>query len=213
MTMHTGGPIASEVENDVSADPASVISAGPSDLVVLRALGKHTRMAKTIRRTTDGRLLVEPHDGRRVYQVAHARTLNLSNILQAGRGLTTIADDEFVVRGPILASANPRRMRRLLHAKPTCPATMVEVPRSYVVFDVDGACVPIVFDPRNQVIEEEGPPDDPASFVPWDAAIEEFIHQALPSSFHGVSCWWQFTASMGFKPGLTCACSSSLIGQ
>ena len=66
MTMHTGAPIASEVENDVSADPASVISAGPSDLVVLRALGKHTRMAKTIRRTTDGRLLVQPHDGRRV---------------------------------------------------------------------------------------------------------------------------------------------------
>ena len=179
-----------------------LISAGPSDLVVLRALGKHTRMAKTIRRTTDGRLLVEPHDGRRVYQVAHARTLNLGNILQAGRGLAEIADDEFVVRGAIHASANPRRMRRLLHARPTCPATMAEVPRRYVLFDIDGACVPIPFDPRNQVIEEEGPPDDPASLVPWEAAIEEFIRQALPSSFHGVSCWWQFTASMGFKPGL-----------
>ena len=198
----TGAPVASGVKNDVLVDPACLISAGPCDLVVLRALGKHTRMAKTIRRATDGRLLVEPHDGRRVYQVAHARTLSLSNILQAGRGLATIAGDEFVVRGAIHASANPRRMRRLLHAKPTCPATMVEVPRSYVLFDVDGACVPIPFDPRNQVIGEEGPPDDPASFVPWDAAIEEFIHQALPSSFHGVSCWWQFTAGMGFKPGL-----------
>ena len=41
-----------------------------------------------------------------------------------------------------------------------------------------------------------------APLVPWEAAIEEFIHQALPSSFHGVSCWWQFTAGMGFKPGL-----------
>ena len=202
MTKHIEAPIASGVESDVLADPSCLISAGPSDLVVLRALGKHTRMAKTIRRTTDGRLLVEPHDGRRVYQVAHARTLNLGNIVQAGRGLAGIADDEFVVRGAIHASANPRRMRRLLHARPNCPATMAEVPRRYVLFDVDGACVPIPFDPRNQVIEEEGPPDDPASLVPWEAAIEEFILQALPGSFHGISCWWQFTASMGFKPGL-----------
>jgi hypothetical protein len=79
---------------------------------------------------------------------------------------------------------------------------MAEVPRRYVLFDVDGADVPIPFDPRDQVIEEEGPPDDPASFVPWESAVEEFIHQALPCSFHGVSCWWQFTAGMGFKPGL-----------
>ena len=82
MTKHAGGPIGSNVEINQSC----LISAGDTDLVVLRALGKHTRMAKTIRRTADLRVLVEPHDGRRVYQVAHARTLNLSNILQAARG-------------------------------------------------------------------------------------------------------------------------------
>ena len=198
MTKHAGGPIGSNVEINQSC----LISAGDTDLVVLRALGKHTRMAKTIRRTADLRVLVEPHDGRRVYQVAHARTLNLSNILQAARGLEIIASDEFVVRGAIYASANPRRMRRLLHARPTCPATMAEVPRRYVLFDIDGACVPIAFDPRDQVFEEEAPPEDPSSLVPWEAAIEEFIHQALPGSFHGACCWWQFTAGMGFKPGL-----------
>ena len=195
MTNPTGGPAA-------SVDQSRLISAGDSDLVVLRALGRHTRMAKTIRRTTDGRALVKSHDGRKVYHVAHARTLNLSNVLQAARGLATVANDEFVVRGAIHASANPRRMRRLLHAKPSCPATMAEVPRRYVLFDVDGACVPISFDPRNQVFGEEGPPDDPGSLVPWEDAIEEFIHQALPDSFRGAACWWQFTASMGFKPGL-----------
>ena len=201
MTKHSDAPFASGVENDVLAAP-SLISAGQCELVVLRALGRHTRMAKTIRRATDGRLLVEPHDGRRVYLVAHARTLNLSDIMQAGRGLAVIAGDEFVVRGAIRVTANPRRMRRLLHARPATPATMAEVPRRYVLFDIDGACVPIPFNPRNQMIEEEGPPDDPASFVPWEAAIEEFIREALPSSFHGVSCWWQFTAGMGFKSGL-----------
>jgi hypothetical protein len=46
--------------------------------------------------------------------VVHARTLNLSDILQAGCGLATIANDEFIVRGAIHASANLRRMRRLL---------------------------------------------------------------------------------------------------
>ena len=94
MTRHTGAPIASDLERGMLADSSSLISAGQCDLVVLRALGKHKRMAKTIRRATDGRLLVEPHDDRRVYHVAHARTLNLSNILQAGRGLAIIANDE-----------------------------------------------------------------------------------------------------------------------
>ena len=54
MTKHVGGSIASGVENYVLADQSRLISAGQSDLVVLRALGRHTRMAKTIRRTTDG---------------------------------------------------------------------------------------------------------------------------------------------------------------
>ena len=164
MTKHTDGPNVSDFRNDVLADQSRLISAGPSDLVVLRALGKHTRMAKTIRRTTDG-LVVEPHDGRKVYLVAHARTLSLSDILEAGRGLAVVADDEFVVRGAIHASANPRRMRRLLHARPDLSATMAEVPRRYVLFDIDGSGVPIAFDPRNQVIEEEGPPDDPGSLA------------------------------------------------
>jgi hypothetical protein len=201
MTQYGGGPAASDVGKE-PINQSRLIGAGDSDLVVLRALGRHTRMAKTIRRPTAGRLLVEPHDGRRVYQVAHARTLDLANIVQAGRGLAGIADDEFVVRAAIQPGANPQRMRRLLHAKPNCPATMAELPRRYVLFDVDGACVPIAFDPHNQVFEEEGAPDDPGSLVSWEAAIEEFIRQALPDSFHGVSCWWQFTAGMGFKPGL-----------
>src|ERR1700733_10588724 len=71
MTEPTGAPIAPDVEDRVLAGQSFLISAGPNDLVVLRALGKHKRMAKTIRRATDGRLLVEPHDGRKVYHVAH----------------------------------------------------------------------------------------------------------------------------------------------
>jgi hypothetical protein len=48
MTKQIGAPIASGVENDALVDPASLISAGQCDLVVLRALGKRARMAKTI---------------------------------------------------------------------------------------------------------------------------------------------------------------------
>ena len=203
MTKHPGGRVASESGCDGSADDANdLIGAGASDLVVLRALGKRQRMAKTIRQTTDGRSVVEPHDGRRVFQVSHARTLKIDDIVQAGRALARVAADEFVVRGAIRASANTRRMRRLLHPKDNTPATMAEVPRAYVLFDVDGAEPLIDFDPRNQLIEEQGPPDDPASFAPWEAAIDEFIREALPPAFHGTSCWWQFTAGMGFKPGL-----------
>ena len=190
---------ASDIGRAVSDD---LISAAPNDLVVLRALGKRRRMAKTIRQTRDGRSLIEPHDGRTVFHVAHARTLDMGNILQAGRGLATVTEDEFVVRGAVHVSANRQRMRRLLHPKNGSPATLAEVPRAYVIFDVDGAPSPIAFDPRNQLIEEDGTPDDPAAFVPWEAAIDEFIREALPRAFHGISCWWQFTASMGFKPGL-----------
>ena len=43
MTKHTDGPIVSDVENDVLPDQSCLISAGPSDLVVLRALGVPTR--------------------------------------------------------------------------------------------------------------------------------------------------------------------------
>jgi|BarGraIncu00222A_1022003.scaffolds.fasta_scaffold46138_1 hypothetical protein len=52
----------------VSSD--DLIGADPNDLVVLRALGKRQRMAKTIRQTRDGRSLIEPHDGRTVFHVA-----------------------------------------------------------------------------------------------------------------------------------------------
>ena len=178
------------------------LSSGPYDLVVLRALGRRRRMAKTIRHGADRSFIVEPHDGRAVFHVAHARTLNVASIVKAGRGLTTIAGDEFVIRGAIQADANTQRMRRLLHPKENNPATLAEVARAYVIFDVDGASAPIDFDPFHQVIEDRGPPDDPASFVPWESAIDEFVRQALPHPFHGISCWWQFTASMGFKPGL-----------
>jgi len=213
MTNHTGAPIASDAESDDLANQSCLISAGPSDLVVLRALGKHTRMAKTIRRASDGRLLVEPHDGRRVYQVAHVRTLNFSNILQAGRGLATIAGDEFVVRGAIRASANPRRMRRLLHARPTCPATMAEVPRRYILFDVDGADVPIPFDPPNQVIEEEGAPHDPASLVLGRRRSRSSFVTLCPALFTASAAGGSSPPVWGSSPACIRGCCSSSIGQ
>jgi hypothetical protein len=202
MVKHRGADASETGRTTSSHDAAELTSASPSDLVVLRALGKRRRMAKTIRQTSSGQLVIEPHDGRTVFHVAHARTLNMANILQAGRGLAAVADDEFLVRGAVRASANPQRMRRLLHPKDGSPATLAEVPRAYVILDIDGANPSIAFDPRNQVIEEDGTPDDPGAVVPWEAAIDEFIREALPAPFHGISCWWQFTASMGFKPGL-----------
>lgn len=56
-------------------------------------------------------------------------------------------------------------------------------PRSYVLFDVDGPELPIGFVPLNQVVEEEGPPDDPASSIPWEEAVHEFSNLALPAEF------------------------------
>lgn len=175
-----------------AASPAArqIIAAGPNDLVVLKACGKHTRMAKSILRTSSGSLATEPHDGCKAYHFAHARTEDVSSIPQAARAFSQIQSDEFVIRGALFARL-PAKFRRLLHPDGKTLPTVSHVARSYVIFDIDGATdVPGNYHPS-------------ANQQQTETAVRQLIADLLPPEFADVSCWFGFTASHGIKPGMS----------
>ncbi|MBL6082093.1 hypothetical protein JMJ56_29380 [Belnapia sp. T18] len=100
----------------------------------------------------------------------------------------------FVVRGELLPearaalAANPRhRFRRAKKASKAGKApTLAEVGRHWLMIDVDGYPLP----------DHADLADDP------EAAIEAAVHDLLPPCFHDVECFWQLSASAGFKPGV-----------
>ena len=98
----------------------------------------------------------------------------------------------FVVRGALSAAAadavaaNPlHRIRRRKHLKNGVEPTLVEVPRCWVMIDVD-----------NWPLRGS---DDLA--VDPESAIDTAIHELLPDAFHDATCWWQLSSSAGFVPG------------
>lgn len=99
----------------------------------------------------------------------------------------------FVVRGALAPAVRERlagdpdtRIRRRKHAKGGVEPSLVEVPRRWIMIDVDGWPLPGWADLV----------DDP------EAAIDGAIHELLPEAFHDAECWWQLSASAGFSPGL-----------
>lgn len=100
----------------------------------------------------------------------------------------------FVVRGALLpetraaVAADPgHRLRRAKKAGRNGRApTLEEVPRHWLLIDIDSWPLPDWADLA----------DDP------EAAIEAAIAELLPECFRDVSCWWQLSASAGFKPGV-----------
>ena len=133
-----------------SSPSTSVVAADPHDLVVLEALGKNNKMAKSISLSTNGSYVISNHDGRKIYMVRHSKTKTIHNVLDAARVLGRVGTNEFVLRGGL-----GRQFRRILHSKPNAPATIVDVPRSYVFFDIDGASGVIKdYDPRVREFRE-----------------------------------------------------------
>lgn len=100
----------------------------------------------------------------------------------------------FIVRGDLLPEArealaeNPQhRFRRAKKASKTGKApTLAEVPRRWLMIDVDGYPLP----------ESADLATDP------EGAIEAAIRDLLPECFHDAACWWQLSASAGFAAGV-----------
>src|SRR6266566_4422122 len=116
----------------------------------------------------------------------------LGDIRDLANGLSgaaiTCAPRRFVVRGDMIPDAGidytaaPRR----LHARANEPATLRAAAHHWIALDIDGLACPEHIDPTEEP----------------DQAVEYSVEQ-LPAEFHSATCFWQFTASQGIKPGLS----------
>ena len=93
----------------------------------------------------------------------------------------------FVVRGGLTDDARSalsqgKAIRRLKHADGGDPASLEEIPRSWLMIDIDKWPLPAGADLLQS----------PAHVV------EAAIYALLPEAFHDVECWWQLSASAGF---------------
>ena len=98
----------------------------------------------------------------------------------------------FIVRGALTPDAakavadNPQhRIRRRKHLKNEVTPSLLEVPRRWLMVDIDNWPLPGWGDLA----------DDP------ETAIDTAIHERLPEPFRDAECWWQLSASAGFAPG------------
>jgi len=99
----------------------------------------------------------------------------------------------FMVRGAPTAAvrteiaANPTAVfRRRKHPRGDTPATLDEASRHHLMIDIDGWPLPDWADLA----------DDP------EAVIDAAVHDLLPPPFHDAACFWQLSASAGFKTGV-----------
>jgi hypothetical protein len=134
-------------------------------------------LAKRIGRNETGEVVTQPYD-RGAY---HFRAVEhvVSSIYDLAPTLDRIGacPGSCVIRGePLYPELLSVRRRKTMFA---------EVPRRWVLLDCDGIAYPPGLDWLR----------DP------EAAVR-FVVSLLPAAFDGVTCWWAFSASQGFKEGL-----------
>jgi hypothetical protein len=112
----------------------------------------------------------------------------VNNIRELGELIRKISADpqSAVVRGGIAEGTNRYDMLRRARPRRDAPATLVAKPRWWLGLDLDE---------KNLC-----PPSIHPLFEP-DATVEYAISQ-LPPQFHHTTCFWQFTAGHGMKPGI-----------
>lgn len=103
----------------------------------------------------------------------------------------------FIVRGGLsdtalaevsraVAVCQTPRIRRLKRARGDVQPTLIDLPRSWVMVDIDNW----------RLRSSDDLVDDP------EGAIEHAISELLPEAFHNVDYYWQLSASAGFAPGV-----------
>ncbi len=99
----------------------------------------------------------------------------------------------FVVRGKLLPDVKEKvradpaaTIYRLKKENKGRPPTLAEVPRRWLMIDVDDWPLP----PWADLAGDPGP------------VIKAAVRELLPVAFHDVQCWWQLSSSAGFEPGV-----------
>jgi len=139
---------------------------------------------KTIQRNAAGKLEAAAAPDAYWYRGAEHEVHNLRSLAAV---LTKIGEnpDNFVVRGKILPEVNREKMLRRTIPRENEPATLADVPRRWVLLDIDGDDLKPDFDPH----------ENPARTVRW-------VLDKLAAAFRDVACWYQFSSSAGIKPGV-----------
>lgn len=135
---------------------------------------------------------------RKISYQAGARFIPSEHAVADLAELVAVLDDArrdpraFVVRGALTEAAaealaaDPQHcIRRRKHHKGNIAPTLAEVPRRWLIVDIDNWPLRAVDDLAS----------DPAG------AIDHAIHELLPEPFHDAECWWQLSASAGFVSG------------
>ncbi|MCB5290506.1 hypothetical protein LG954_10390, partial [Bifidobacterium longum subsp. infantis] len=151
----------------------------PNKLTVLRAIGSQV-LAKIWVGSKNGQPVIQQFDEPRNFAVEHSPEVH--NIDDLARELDRLASmrHHCVIRGEFVGEARaqpqeyPGYHRRL-------KLNFEEVPRHWVMFDVDG------FEDRSWSATR----DDP---VPQ---IEKFIRKVLPECFWDVTYYWRLSGSAG----------------
>jgi hypothetical protein len=152
---------------------------GPRDLTVLTAHGR--RLAKLIK--PDG---IDPYDDAKWFRPDAVRIDVIEDLAELLHRQAFERSDCIIRAVPKRAFAHYPEVRRLLHDRPGAPATFEEVPRSWVMVDIEPAVAPPWIDPTDPV-ETGG-----------------YLRQQLPAPFRVARTIAQLSGGAGIKPGLRC---------
>ena len=123
------------------------------------------------------------------------REYRVSNLAELVAVLDRVQHDEraFVVRGALRPNAatalaeNPdHRIRRRKHTKGGIDPSLAEVPRRWIMIDIDNWPLPGWGRTWWTIQKRRSTPP---------------IHELLPNAFHDAECWWQLSSSAGFAAG------------
>jgi hypothetical protein len=153
-------------------------------ITVLRTFGR-LLATKTVVVADDGTLWVRPYDEAKNFE---GELIRVAGIVDLATAIARISADRqaFLIRGEPLESTDLRRCRRLAYedCETGDPACFREAPRRWLLLDFDSV-------------------ERPFTFNPMDGELgATYLRSLLPPCFHDRSCWWSFTSSAGFSPGL-----------
>ncbi len=147
-------------------------------LTVLSSTASATKVWKKI----DGEVASEPYGRARHFDVLSVPVASLDN-LTAALSAFEKQPNSFVIRGALKHGAPTQAVVRRIHG-PDAPFRAE--PRRWICIDLDDLDLPQQW----------------ADYNAHALAVVQHAVTYLPPEFATANCWWQFSSSMGMKPGI-----------
>jgi hypothetical protein len=135
------------------------------------------------------RPVIEQYGNAAFFSIREAPVSGIDD-LAALLSMIELRPTSFLVRGKPAAGVDPRNARRRLHARKAKDGTVEQATiqgaaRHWIPLDLDSIACPVWLDPVHEA----------------DRTVEHVV-ALLPDEFNSATCWWSFTSSQEFKPGL-----------